>query len=71
VAGRRFGNAVKRNRIKRLIREAFRHVQHRLPPVDCVVIPKPGSEPHVAQLQESLQKLVAEIEGRLHNQNRK
>lgn len=31
------GNAVRRNRIKRLARESFRHRQQELPPLDLVV----------------------------------
>lgn len=34
--------AVQRNRIKRLVRQAFRTSAHRLPPVDVVVIARPG-----------------------------
>ncbi|MCL4695385.1 MAG: ribonuclease P protein component, partial [Candidatus Hydrogenedentes bacterium] len=43
---RRYGNAVRRNRIKRLVREAFRAVRHDLPAgMDWIVIPRPGPEP--------------------------
>jgi len=43
---RKYGSAVKRNRLKRLVREAFRHQQHDLPAgVDFVVIPRVRPEP--------------------------
>jgi ribonuclease P protein component len=41
----RIGNAVVRNRVKRVVREVFR--QHRvdlMPPTDMVVIAKPGAD---------------------------
>jgi len=37
------GNAVKRNRLKRLARESFRHRQHELPPLDVVVNARPAA----------------------------
>jgi len=37
------GNAVKRNRIKRLARESFRHRQHELPCLDVVVNARPAA----------------------------
>jgi len=60
--GRRFGRAVRRNRIKRLIREAFRHVRHELPPgSDWVIIPRPGVEPSVRQIQDSIRRLAGRL----------
>jgi ribonuclease P protein component len=41
----RVGDAVERNRVKRLLREAFRHARVRIvPPLDVVVIAKPGAD---------------------------
>ncbi|MAG93206.1 MAG: ribonuclease P protein component [Planctomycetaceae bacterium] len=49
------GNAVKRARIKRLLREAFRLVQHELPTgIDLVVIPRPGSPSTLGDYRASL-----------------
>jgi ribonuclease P protein component len=39
----RVGNSVERNRIKRLLREVFRHRRADLAPFDLVVIAKPGA----------------------------
>ena len=39
VASKKIGNAVARNRVKRRIREIFRHIKHRMEPaLDIVVI---------------------------------
>jgi ribonuclease P protein component len=45
VTSRRFGNAVQRNRARRLLREAFRSALPQLPPLDLVALPQPGSFP--------------------------
>jgi ribonuclease P protein component len=52
--------------MKRLIREAFRHVRHELPGgMDLVVVPRPGREPTVEELQDSLRRLAGELKPRL------
>lgn len=43
IAARVIGGAVQRNRIKRLVRESFRHQRHELPAVDIVVNARMGA----------------------------
>lgn len=43
VGVRAAGNAVRRNRVKRVVREIFRANQQELPPVDLVVNARPGA----------------------------
>ena len=65
VAVRTAGNAVERNRIRRIIRESFRLHQHDLPPVDLVVSARPkargapGAELHASLA--ALWKKVTEL----------
>lgn len=62
AVSKRHGNAVKRNHIKRLSREAFRLVRDQLPPGwDYVIIPHRGVELTVSELQESIIKLVGRV----------
>lgn len=65
---RKNGNAVKRARKKRLIREAFRLVQHQLPRgLDLIAIPRPTVEGDLKQYQSSLKRLSQKLNRRLEH----
>jgi ribonuclease P protein component len=56
----RYGSAVRRNRFRRLVREAFRHLRGTLPAVDLLVAPRRGLvEPTLAGLRADLEAAVA------------
>ena len=64
--GRKVGTAVRRNRIRRLIRESFRLLQHDLPHgrgYDLVIVVRPHEPLILAEYQKRLMAMLV----RLHN----
>lgn len=66
---RRVGKAHIRNRMKRLVREAFRLTRYELPAgLDLLCVIKPYSKPSLEEYRRSLQQLVAAGQRRLTRQ---
>jgi ribonuclease P protein component len=56
---KRFGKAVRRNRVRRLLREFFRRHKGQLPPEDLIIMAKKGAaDLSYQQMQEELSRVL-------------
>jgi len=68
----RFGKAAKRNRARRLLKEAFRLHKHDFPPgLDVILLPGRGwSDPALHELEESLLRIAGRLSQREQREER-
>jgi ribonuclease P protein component len=63
---RKFGPAVRRNRLRRIYREAFRLSRQELPTgLDLILIPRDTELPTLNDLKQALPQLVGRVAGRI------
>ena len=66
---RKVGGAVRRNRLRRLYREAFRLTRHEMPVgLDLVLLPRRPEPPPLEELKQALPRLVRNVGRRLERE---